>query len=119
MEPTSPRHVFVSYVREDKEAVDELQEAIEAAGLLVWRDVDRLWPGQDWRQKIREAIQTDSLAFVACFSHASDKRETSHQFEELTLAIEEYRRRPPNAEWLFPVRLGEVSIPPVKSQVVV
>lgn len=105
------RHVFLSYMHEDTQAVDELQRALEAAGMAVWRDVDRLWPGQDWQQKIREAIQRNTMAFVACFSTALSSRETSHQFVELSIAMEEYRKRPPGAEWLFTARFDDVAIP--------
>lgn len=105
------RHVFLSYMHEDTEAVDQLERALEAAGLAVWRDVRRLFPGEDWQQKIREAIQRNTLAFVACFSTALNKRETSHMFVELTIAMEEYRKRPPGAEWLFTTRFDDVAIP--------
>lgn len=111
MSSSRDRHAFLSYVREDAEAVDALQEALETVGIKVWRDVSDLWPGEDWQHKIREAIQSDSLAFIACFSSATDAREKSYQFEELTLAVEEYRLRPPGSAWLFTVRLSECSIP--------
>lgn len=111
MSEQQQRHVFLSYMHEDTKAVDELQRALEAAGLAVWRDVDQLFPGQDWQQKIREAIQRNTLAFVACFSSAWKARETSHQFVELTIAMEEYRKRPPGAEWLFTARFDDVTIP--------
>jgi TIR domain len=42
-------HVFISYVRGDAHHVDRLQHALEAAGILVWRDTADLWPGQDWQ----------------------------------------------------------------------
>ena len=76
-------HAFISYVREDSPRVDQLQKALEAAGIPVWRDTDSLWPGQDWRVKIRRAITDDTLAFIACFSHNSLNRAKSYQNEEL------------------------------------
>ena len=61
-------HAFISYVREDSPRVDRLQRALEAAGVRVWRDTADLWPGEDWRAKIRQAIVDGALVFIACFS---------------------------------------------------
>jgi hypothetical protein len=41
--------------------------------------------GQDWRSMIRQAITSNALVFIACFSNNSLSRETSYQNEELTL----------------------------------
>jgi TIR domain len=104
-------HVFISYVREDSRSVDHLQQVLEAAGVSVWRDVADIWPGQDWRARIRAAINDDALAFVACFSRASVERKTSYQNEELVLAIDQLRRRQPDDPWLIPVRFDACDIP--------
>jgi TIR domain len=104
-------HVFISYVREDAHRVDQLQRALEAAGIPVWRDTADLWPGEDWREKIRSAITDNALVFLACFSHASLARSKSYQNAELTLAIEQMRLRRPGDPWLIPVRFDECHIP--------
>lgn len=104
-------HVFISYITEDSALIDELQAALEAADFIVWRDKDKLWPGDDWQAEIRNAIRGGSFVFLACFSSNLAKRERSYQFEELTLAAEEYRLRPPGASWLITVRLDECEIP--------
>ncbi|WP_157002153.1 toll/interleukin-1 receptor domain-containing protein [Agromyces laixinhei] len=107
------KHVFLSYIREDKDRVDELQGALEAAGLSVWRDTMDLWPGDDWELKIREAIKAGSLVFVGCFSTALDSRDVSYQHAELSVAAEEYRKRPVGTNWLMTVRFDECTVPPV------
>src|SRR5712692_3380826 len=101
------RHVFISYVREDSAQVDQLQGALEAAGIPVWRDMADLWPGEDWRAKIRSAITDNAFVFIACFSKRSLARDSSYQNEELTLAIEQLRQRAPEHPWLIPVRFDE------------
>lgn len=105
------RHVFISYVREDSENVDWLQRKLEAAGIRVWRDTAELWPGEDWRAKIRQAIRDDALVFIACFSHRSLARDRSYQNEEILLAIEELRCRRQGDLWLIPVRFSDCDIP--------
>ena len=79
--------------------------------MRVWRDTAELWPGEDWRRKIRTAITSEAFVFVACFSSRSVAKRTDHQNEELTLAIEEIRRRPEDQPWLIPVRLDECEVP--------
>jgi len=104
-------HVFISYVREDSDHVDRLQRAMEAAGIPVWRDTADLWPGEDWRARIREAITSNALVFLACFSSRSLTRGKSYQNEEFVLAIEQLRMRPPENPWLIPVRFDDCQIP--------
>jgi hypothetical protein len=104
-------HAFISYVREDSDRIDQLQQALETAGIPVWRDTAALWPGEDWRPKIRRAITEDALVFIACYSRASLRRRKSYQNEEIVLAIEQSRQRRPDDPWLIPVRLDECEIP--------
>jgi WD40 repeat protein len=104
-------HAFISYVREDAHRVDRLQRILEQAGISVWRDTADLWPGEDWRTKIRYAITDDALVFIACFSEASLARSKSYQNEEFVLAIEQLRLRRPDVPWLIPVRFDECDIP--------
>src|SRR5215831_11410180 len=84
-------HAFISYVREDSAEVDTLQRLLETAEIPVWRDTGSLWPGEDWRARIRDAITRDALVFIACFSSHSAARRTSYQNAELRLAIDQLR----------------------------
>ena len=77
----------------------------------MWRDTADLWPGEDWRLKIRRAITDNALVFVACFSNRSIARKKSYQNEELLLAIEQLRLRRPDDPWLIPVRFDDCDIP--------
>jgi hypothetical protein len=99
------------YARKDERAVDWLQAALEAAGVQVWRDTKDLWPGEDWREKIRAAITRNALVFVACFSASSIAQTRSYQYQELALAVDELRLRRPDVPWLIPVRLDDCEIP--------
>jgi hypothetical protein len=109
--PSAAGHAFISYVHEDSELVDGLCNVLDAAGIAVWRDREQLWPGDEWKVQIRRAIQGGSLAFIACFSEQSVARNRSYQNEELILAVDEYRMRPPGRPWLFPVRFNDVDLP--------
>jgi TIR domain len=105
------RHAFISYVREDADKVNDLQRCLEAVGIPVWRDTASLWPGEDWKYKIRQAIQDDALVVIICFSKQALARDRSYQYDEVLLAIDELRRRRPGDPWLIPVRFDECEIP--------
>jgi hypothetical protein len=109
--PSSRGHAFISYVREDSGEVDTLQKTLEEAGIPVWRDTSSLWPGENWSAKIRNAIRSDALVFIACFSTHSAARQRSYQNEELLLAIDQLRTRRPDEPWLIPVRFDDCDIP--------
>jgi molecular chaperone DnaK (HSP70) len=106
-----PGHAFISYVHENSADVDNLQGRLEAAGVRVWRDTADLWPGDNWRERIRHAIVNDAFVFLACFSNASVARRRSFQNEELALAIEQMRLHRLGDTWLIPVRFDDCTIP--------
>jgi TIR domain len=106
-------HAFISYTQEDAHQVDRLQEKLETAGIRVWRDTTSLWPGDDWRAKIRQAIERDALAFIACFSRASLVNPTGHHKDELALAVEQLQRYRSEEAWFIPVRLNTCEIPDI------
>ena len=77
----------------------------------MWRDRANLWPGENWRVKIRDAITHDALVFTACFSSHSAARQKSYQNEELMLAIDQLRLRRPDDPWLIPVCFDNCDVP--------
>lgn len=103
-------HVFLSYVREDREKAIALSRDLSAAGLDVWVDYDRIKPSQRWKNAIRKAIR-EGAAFIACFSEAYLRRTRSYFNEELTLAIEELRLRPQDQVWFIPALFSPESVP--------
>jgi WD40 repeat protein len=100
--------VFISYIRENKDKVHRLCEYLQKSGIKVWIDKDKIKPGHFWPDVIRDAIKKGSF-FIACFSKEFNERIRSHMHEELTLAIEELRKRPKDRAWFIPVLFsGEV-----------
>lgn len=101
-------HVFISYVRENKEAVDRLYQDLTAHGISVWLDRNDIDPGLFWKEAIRKAISQGDF-FIACFSAEYNTRPRSYMNEELTLAIEELRQRPTDKAWFISVLFsGEI-----------
>lgn len=111
MTSAEAKHAFISYVVEDAEKVDGLCKVLEAAKIPYWRDRNDLPPGANWKAKISEAIRSGSLVFIACFSENSRTKPKNMMNEELTLAVEEFRKMAPGVTWLIPVRLDDGPIP--------
>jgi TIR domain len=105
------KHAFISYVRENNAEVDRLCKVLDAAGIPYWRDRSALGPGDAWKVKIRDAIRSGSIVFLACFSEQSRAKGKSYMNEELTLAVDEFRLRSPGQPWLIPVRFDRGDIP--------
>jgi len=105
-----PKHVFISYVRENKDQVDRLESDLEKAGVEVWIDRHSIKPGARWRQAIQEAIRQGDF-FIACFSKEYTSKVKTHMNEELTLAIEELRQYASQREWFIPVLFSECEVP--------
>lgn len=63
-EHARPATVFLSYAREDTEAVQKLQLHLKLRGVRAWRDVTDLLPGSTTRDEIEHVIEheVDALA---------------------------------------------------------
>jgi hypothetical protein len=106
------QHVFISYVHEDREQVQQLCDELTAHGVKVWLDRDDIQPGARWKEVIREAIRKGDF-FVACFSQAYHGRDKTYMNEELTLAIEELRQLSACRTWFIPVLLSKCDMPAI------
>jgi len=48
----SPTHAFISYSRKDTPFVERLEAALNARGIVTWRDATSIPGGEDWYQNI-------------------------------------------------------------------
>ncbi len=106
----SPQHVFISYVSENRAAALRIKRHLARRGVSVWLDRERLKPGFRWKHAINKAISNGQY-FLALFSRDYLEREKTYMNEELTLAIEEMRKRRRDRAWFIPVLLSPCDIP--------
>jgi hypothetical protein len=106
--PAQPK-IFLIHAHADREAVHKLYQRLVNAGLNAWLDAERLQPGQDWRNEIRNALLTCDVVLV-CLSRAFDAQQ-GYRHEELKLAIEKAQFLPAAAVSIIPVRLEECELP--------
>ncbi|MGH7944228.1 MAG: toll/interleukin-1 receptor domain-containing protein [Opitutaceae bacterium] len=102
--------IFISYAREDLEAVRELKSGLDAEGLTVWFDMDRLGAGDAWDDKIRRNIQACSL-FIAVISVNTENREEGYFRREWRHAVDRSWNMADDRPFIVPVIVDETARP--------
>jgi len=81
-----PLKIFLSYASQDKFLVRKLSERLGREKWIdPWVDEKKLLPGQDWRLKIEEAVETSDIVII-CLSTNSVSKEGFVQ-KELSTCI--------------------------------
>ena len=70
--------IFISYGRENVEAVERLHRAIVALGGDAWFDRTDLSAGDQWEKKILPQIRRDARLFVPVISDGTALRKEGH-----------------------------------------
>ena len=94
--------VFISYAREDLEAVKRLKSALESAGCDVWFDLERLKAGENWRNSLEDEVTLSCSVFISIISTTSESR-AGVVHEERTWAERGAARMGANIEFYVPV----------------
>ena len=76
--------VFLSYSNKDKVAAETVSRALEASGVRVWMAPRDFFPGLDWAESIRAAMDQGRF-FVLVFSSRANASE--HTLLELDYAV--------------------------------
>jgi hypothetical protein len=98
--------VFVSYAREDLAAVQRLRQGLEAAGVTVWFDLDRLEVGDDYDRKIQRNIARCSY-FIPVISATTQRRQEAYFRREWSYAIDRTRNMADGALFVLPVTIDD------------
>jgi hypothetical protein len=96
--------VFVSYAREDLTAVQQIKAGLEAAGITVWFDMDRLEGGDDYDRKIQRNIARCSY-FIPVVSAITQRRLEGYFRREWSYAIDRARNMADGALFILPVTI--------------
>jgi hypothetical protein len=107
--------VFISYAREDLQAVQKLKAGLDAAGVKTWFDLERLEGGDDYDRKIQRNIARCSF-FIPIVSAATEHRLEGYFRREWSYAIDRARNMTEGAIFILPVCIddtngGEAQVP--------
>jgi hypothetical protein len=98
--------IFISYAREDLEAVQRLKAGMDAAGLTTWFDLDRLEGGDDYDRKIHANIARCSF-FVPVISATTQRRHEAYFRREWSYAVDRARNIAEGAVFILPVCIDD------------
>jgi hypothetical protein len=96
--------VFISYAREDLPAVQQVKAGLEAAGITVWFDMDRLEGGDDYDRKIQRNVARCSY-FIPVVSATTERRLEGYFRREWSYAIDRTRNMADGALFILPVAI--------------
>jgi hypothetical protein len=96
--------VFISYAREDLPAVQQIKAGLEATGITVWFDMDRLEVGDDYDRKIQRNIARCSY-FIPVVSATTQRRLEGYFRREWSYAIDRVRNMADGALFILPVTI--------------
>jgi hypothetical protein len=96
--------IFISYAREDLVAVRALTDALEAAGLSVWFDMNRLSAGDSFDLKIQQNIRRCSL-FIPLLSRNTQARTQGFFRREWHYALDRDKEIDPRQPFIVPVAI--------------
>lgn len=102
-----PRPVFLSYAREDTEAVRQIAEALRASGIEAWFDQDELRGGDSWDRKIRGQIRTCAL-FIPVVSARTEARAEGYFRREWKMAAERTHDMAAGVPFLVPIAIDAI-----------
>ncbi len=98
--------VFISYAREDLQAVQKLKAGLDAAGIRNWFDLERLEGGDDYDRKIQRNIARCSY-FIPVVSSATERRLEGYFRREWSYAIDRARNIAEGALFVLPVTIDD------------
>jgi hypothetical protein len=109
--PAQTQHrptVFLSYAREDREAAQNLRDALPTYGLEVWYDESALTGGDAWDQKIRRQIRECDF-FIPIVSAHTEARLEGYFRREWRLAVERTLDMADDHTFLLPVVIDDTA----------
>jgi CHASE2 domain-containing sensor protein len=98
--------IFISYAREDLAAIAALKNSLEAAGLAVWFDFDRIAAGDSFDNKIHDNIRRCSL-FLPVLSHNTEARPEGFFRREWHYALDRDMGIAPDVPFIIPVAVDD------------
>lgn len=101
--------VFLCHAREDAESVKKINSALRQNCILTWLDKQDLLPGENWKRKIEEAIESSDFVLVFLSQKSIQKRGT-YQLE-IKYALDQMKERPSNEAYIIPILLEDCEPP--------
>lgn len=103
--------VFMSYAREDEEAARKLKGGLERYGCVVWYDRERLKPGGNWHNNLKDEVQGRCALFLSVISRTTEGAPAGYFHQERFWAAEWQPMFSEGEEFYIPVVIDDSPIP--------
>lgn len=104
---TNQFDVFISHASEDRDLARSFAKALSNRGVSCWFDEEKLEPGTNWVQKLREAIDHSRICLLLLSKESvSSKPWVSQEWPQILLSL--WKR---NNLGIFPLLLDRVEAP--------
>src|SRR5215217_7356661 len=97
--------IFLSYARDDQDAVKDIYKRLQTEGYSPWMDQFDILPGEDWERTIQRAIKKADFFLIFLSNHSVNRRGVLQQ--EIRLALESWNKMLSEDIYLIPVRLSD------------
>lgn len=101
--------VFLCHANEDKETVERIGDNLYQDGFLTWFDKKDLLPGDDWEEKIKDAIERSD--YVLVFLSGKSCSKVRYVQKEMKYALEQRDLRPKGHRYIIPILVEECEPP--------
>jgi TIR domain-containing protein len=106
---TQQKQFFLTYAHSDKKAVRKIYHRLIRNQINIWLDEKKLFPGQNWKYEIRQAILSSNIVIV-CLSRQFNKQ-GGFRHEELQIALEKAGSLSDGEIFIIPARLEKCDLP--------
>ena len=83
--------IFISHSHQDEEFVRRLADDLRKVGFQVWLDKDLIAPGEQWSEKINEALENSDVVLIIISRNTS---KSGFQTSEIAFAIFSQQKHP-------------------------
>lgn len=101
--------VFLSYAREDREAVEDFYDRLVAERFEPWMDIRKLLPGQNWELEIDRALREANVVIAWLSNNSVSKRGFVQR--ETNFAIDSLKYKLPTDVYFVPILLEPCEVP--------
>lgn len=100
---------FISYAKEDIKQVAAISSDLSNNGILPWFDKEMLLPGDDWQNRIEQAIEEADYFLLFMSSQTIDRNGFKNR--ELQLALYQQSLRPEGKKFIIPILIDDCKPP--------
>ncbi len=76
-------YVYISYSRHDREFSDRLSGDLSDAGFSLWRDIEQIQPGQDWKKALEGGLREAGALLYLSSSHSVESKWMDYELQAI------------------------------------